>query len=131
MHGQYTHILFYNPVRVLLPRKSSGKRRNKANLRYKGYKSKRNAPWAARPAGVVRLTSSRSVLKQRDIDGGGGQVDVADDAATDEDVLDCALRGWKTGMVSTQCVDGCGCGGRCGGRCEVERERENGCGQRV
>jgi hypothetical protein len=48
---------------------------------------------AASSAGESFGTSSRGILQQGRVDGSGRQVDVSDDAASDEDILDGALNG--------------------------------------
>lgn len=53
----------------------------------------------------ARLTSPRGILEQRDVDGAGGQVDVADDGATDEDVLDGAEVGVLKLLVDRDVVE--------------------------
>lgn len=51
------------------------------------------------------LTSPRGILEQGDVDGAGGQVDVADDGAADEDVLDGAEVGVAQLLVDRDVVE--------------------------
>jgi hypothetical protein len=64
---------------------------------------------AASSAGESFGTSSRGILQQGRVDGSGRQVDVSDDAASDEDILDGALDmglALRTRLVETvPCAD--------------------------